>query len=292
VNITIDANSGFCFGVDHAVDVAEHELDERGFVYCLGDIVHNEAESGRLKQKGLVVIDHQKLKDLHHARVIIRAHGEPPETYRIAYQNHLELIDATCPVVLQLQRAVRRASLEMEIVDGQIVIYGKREHPEVVGLTGQSNDKAIVVGGEYDLDQIDYNSSVILFSQTTKDVVGLQKIAEAIQSRLSTAENKGNAKFQLRDSICRQVSNRLPEIKKFAGSVDVMVFVSGKKSSNGMALFNACLEVNPLTKLVASPDELVSEWFQGAINVGVSGATSTPLWLLEEVGHRIEQIAG
>ena len=290
MNVTIDPNSGFCFGVVYAIQMAEDELDATGRLYCLGDIVHNNMEVDRLKAKGLQIINHDDLANLHDCKVLIRAHGEPPSTYELALNNNLELIDASCPVVLKLQNRVK-TSFEGINNDAQIVIYGQPGHAEVNGLVGQTDGRAIVVFEEKDLDNIDYDKPVHFFTQTTKSTIGFQKMVRDIQERI--VKHKGSLEdgdFDTNDTLCRQVSNREPQLKRFAVDYDVIVFVSGRKSSNGKALYTVCKNVNTNTYFVSSADEIEVEWFNGKQTVGIAGATSTPMWLMEQVKEKIEQL--
>jgi len=290
MNVTIDPDSGFCFGVVYAIELAERELAKSDKLYCIGDIVHNNMEVNRLKDLGLIIIEHDELDHLHNCKVLIRAHGEPPETYRIALENSLELIDASCPIVLNLQNEIRYGFEEMQENDGQIVIYGKEGHAEVNGLRGQTLGKAIVIGGENDLDKIDFNKPVHLYAQTTKSVSGFQKIVEKIRLRMATGDPGKIIDFRWNDTICRQVSNRSGKLQEFAAKFEAVVFVSGKKSSNGMILYQECKDVNPKTYLVSGKEDLQENWFEGVYNVGVCGATSTPMWLMEEVAVEIQGI--
>jgi 4-hydroxy-3-methylbut-2-enyl diphosphate reductase len=288
--IIIDTNSGFCFGVVHAIEVAERELAKNPALYCLGDIVHNNMEVTRLKRMGLEIINHDDLRYLNNCKVMIRAHGEPPETYRIALENNIELIDASCPIVLLLQSVIRQGYLEMSERKGQIVIYGKEGHAEVNGLKGQTNGTAIVVGDPADLIKIDFTRPVRLYSQTTKSVEGFHELAEMITSKMR-AESKGKPiDFEWNDSICRQVSNRSGHLRQFASRFDLIIFVSGKKSSNGMILYQVCRDVNPRTYLVSGVHELEHEWFAQVNRIGICGATSTPMWLMEEIAAEISKI--
>jgi len=287
MNVTIDPNSGFCFGVVYAIEIAERELVQSERLYCLGDIVHNNMEVNRLKEMGLIIIGHDELDQLHNCRVLIRAHGEPPETYRIALKNNLQLIDASCPIVLNLQNEIRYGFQEIQDKSGQIVIYGKEGHAEVNGLRGQTMGKAIVIGSEADLDKIDFTKPVHLYAQTTKSIEGFHAIVEKIKSRMEQASPGKPAEFRWNDTICRQVSNRSGKLREFAANYDVVIFVSGKKSSNGMILYHECKEINPFTYLVSGHEELRGKWFKNAGNVGVCGATSTPMWLMEEVAAQI-----
>lgn len=287
MNVTIDKNSGYCFGVEFAIKMAEDEMEVAEQLYCLGDIVHNDMEVKRLSEKGLVVIDRDQLQELTDCKVLIRAHGEPPETYKLAIQNNIELIDASCPVVLKLQHRVKTAFDKMEKEDGQIVIYGKKGHAEVIGLTGQTLEKAIVVMEDKDLEKIDFNRPVTLFSQTTKSTKGFYELKEKIESRILAAKGElTELDFNANDSICRQVSNREPQLQRFSMENDVIIFVSGKKSSNGKALFQVCQAENSRSYFIENETEIDPSWFRKHDNVGICGATSTPMWLMEQVmGH-------
>lgn len=290
MNVTIDKNSGYCFGVEFAIQMAEDELGNQETLYCLGDIVHNRMEVERLHALGLRIIDREQLAELHDAKVLIRAHGEPPETYELALRNNIELIDASCPVVLKLQNRVKHAFDATTRQDGQIVIYGQPGHAEVIGLTGQTRNQALIVMTEQDLDQVDFSRPVTLFSQTTKSTAGFYHMKEVIEDRIKAAGGSLEA-FDANDSICRQVSNREPALAKFAQQHDVVVFVSGRKSSNGKALFSVVNKTNPRSYFVENEEELSEEWFQGAESVGICGATSTPMWLMQRVKERIEEVA-
>jgi 4-hydroxy-3-methylbut-2-enyl diphosphate reductase len=275
--IEIDSDSGFCFGVVTAIRKAEEKLAEGDSIYCLGDIVHNSDEVERLRQKGLITITHEELASLHNAKVLLRAHGEPPSTYEIAARNNIEIIDATCPVVLKLQKRIRQAYATAP-KDTQIVIYGKLGHAEVNGLVGQTDGNAIVVEGIDGLNKIDFTRDILLYSQTTKSLAGLQSMTDEINHRKPT-----DTKFEAFDTICRQVSNRVGHLREFAANHDVILFVSGKKSSNGKVLFNECLSINPRTHLISNEDEIDSSWLSDAKSIGICGATSTPRWLMERV---------
>lgn len=290
MNVTIDQNSGYCFGVEFAIQMAEDELEEVTELYCLGDIVHNSMEVKRLYNKGLRIIDRDQLKELRDCKVLIRAHGEPPETYQTALQNNLELIDASCPVVLKLQNRVKHAYDSNKAMNGQIVLYGQQGHAEVIGLAGQTGNEAIVITTEEDLDQLDYSRPITLFSQTTKSTKGFYHMKELIEQRVAAAQASGVPVESLdaNDSICRQVSNREPQLQKFAQLHDVVIFVSGKKSSNGKALYAVCQRVNPQSYFVENAQELDLDWFKDAKSVGICGATSTPMWLMQEVKEAIE----
>ncbi|MFN8414743.1 MAG: 4-hydroxy-3-methylbut-2-enyl diphosphate reductase [Cytophagaceae bacterium] len=286
--VDIDKNSGYCFGVEFAIQMAEDEMDSGGPLYCLGDIVHNSMEVERLAKKGLRIIDRDQMKELRDCKVLIRAHGEPPETYKLALQNNIELIDASCPVVLKLQNRVKASFDNMEESDGQIVIYGQQGHAEVIGLIGQTRQKAIVITGEQDLDKIDFNRPVTLYSQTTKSTQGFYKIKDLMEERVKEA-GRELADFDYNDSICRQVSNREPQLQKFSKDYDVIVFVSGKKSSNGKALYSVCKQTNDRSYFIENETELDKTWFNESDRVGICGATSTPMWLMEQVANHIRQ---
>ncbi|MCH7398652.1 4-hydroxy-3-methylbut-2-enyl diphosphate reductase [Belliella sp. DSM 107340] len=288
MKVTIDKNSGYCFGVEFAIKMAEDEMEVSDQLYCLGDIVHNDMEVKRLSAKGLVVIDREKLQELSNCKVLIRAHGEPPETYKTAIENNIELIDASCPVVLKLQHRVKTAFDKMEKEKGQIVIYGKKGHAEVIGLTGQTLEKAIVVMEDKDLDKIDFTKSVTLFSQTTKSTKGFYELKEKIENRIKEAKGELNeVDFNANDSICRQVSNREPQLLNFSKENDVIIFVSGKKSSNGKALYQVCKAENERSYFVENETEIDPLWFTTEDKVGICGATSTPMWLMEQVMKHI-----
>jgi 4-hydroxy-3-methylbut-2-enyl diphosphate reductase len=276
MHIEIDNNSGFCFGVVYAIEMAEDYLQEHGQLYCLGDIVHNDKEVERLQKMGLEIIDHTQFQELSGATVLIRAHGEPPETYRLAMENDIELIDASCPVVLKLQNRVRHAYNE----ERQIVILGKKGHAEVNGLVGQTRQDAIVISSLEEVDQLEIEGPVSLYSQTTKSTKLLYEVRQKMEAKFED--------FQFNDTVCRQVSNREPELKKFSARHDVVIFVSGKKSSNGKALYQTCKAVNPNSYFISDTDELDLNWLTNKSSAGICGATSTPMWLMEEVAKFIE----
>lgn len=280
MRVEIDEHSGFCFGVVNAIRKAEQEL-ERGPLYCIGDIVHNNLEVERLKQKGLRTIEHGEFAGLKDCRVLFRAHGEPPVSYEIARGNGVEVIDASCPVVLNLQKMIRKAYESMREEQGQVVIYGKQGHAEVVGLVGQTNGEALVIEREADVEQIDFSKAVLLFSQTTKSLEGFRRIADLLKER-------GGDKVVVYDTICRKVANRIPQLREFAGQHDVVIFVSGEKSSNGRQLFAVCREANARTYFVQRAADVTPEMVENAASVGISGATSTPRWIMEEIKHKIE----
>lgn len=284
--IEIDPDSGFCFGVTTAINKAEEELRRSGTLYCLGDIVHNSDEVERLEQKGLVTITHKDMEKLRNVKVLLRAHGEPPSTYVLAEKNNIEIIDATCPVVLQLQKRIKAAA-EIDNPDLQIVIYGKEGHAEVNGLVGQTGGRATVVQSLEELDKIKLDSDIELYSQTTMSVYGFSQICDAIRSR-----KKENSTFHSYDTICRQVANRAPKLKQFAKGHDLILFVSGKKSSNGKFLFSECLTVNPESHLISNASEIDPGWLQEKKSIGICGATSTPRWLMEEVRNAVEKAIG
>lgn len=292
MEVTIDKNSGYCFGVEFAIQMAEDEMEGNNTLYCLGDIVHNSMEVERLHAKGLRIINKEELKELTNCKVLIRAHGEPPETYKIALDNNIELIDASCPVVLKLQNRVKHAYDKLEEIKGQIVIYGQVGHAEVIGLTGQTNDEAIIVTCEDDLQKIDFTRPVTLFSQTTKSTAGFYKIKALIEEKIKlyNPENADEIEFDANDSICRQVSNREPQLTKFSIEQDVIIFVSGKKSSNGKALYSVCKANNERSYFVENESEIESSWFKSNDKVGICGATSTPMWLMERVEKYINEI--
>lgn len=291
MEVTIDHKSGYCFGVEFAIQMAEEEMDESGKLYCLGDIVHNDMEVERLRHKGLIVIDREELSGLKDCKVLIRAHGEPPATYRTAIENNIELIDASCPVVLKLQNRVKNAYDKTTAREGQLVIYGKPGHAEVIGLTGQTGDNCIIVTGIDDLDLLDFNQPVTLFSQTTKSTKGFYELKAEIEKRIDAIHGEGAHEeyFNANDSICRQVSNREPQMVKFSTEMDVIIFVSGKKSSNGKALYNVCLKHNPRSYFVENETEIDLTWINEGDKIGISGATSTPMWLMEQVKQYLEK---
>lgn len=280
--VEIDNDSGFCFGVVTAIKKAEEELAEAGSLYCLGDIVHNSDEVQRLSDKGLRIITHEELECLTNVKVLLRAHGEPPSTYETARRNNIEIIDATCPVVLRLQQRIKKSFDVDESQRPQIVIYGKKGHAEVNGLVGQTLGQAIVIESIDELDKVDFCRPIALYSQTTKSLTGFQEIIEEIGRRMHPG-----VKFESFDTICRRVSNRVEKLQRFAESHDLVLFVAGKKSSNGKVLYAHCREVNPNTRLIANANEIDRQWIESANSIGICGATSTPRWLMEEVKWRI-----
>ena len=294
MKVTIDEHSGFCFGVTTAIETAECEL-QKGQLFCLGDIVHNGQEVSRLEKLGLVTIDYDDLRTLHNVRVLLRAHGEPPSTYRIAQQNNIEIVDASCPVVLKLQKRIRETYLQHHGTDAQIVIFGQKGHAEVVGLEGQTNNTAIVVESLKDLDVLDYEKPIYLFSQTTKSVEGFRALVVEIEKRRVETAVGGEREvvFEYHDTICRNVANRVKRLQEFAEGNDVVIFVGGKKSSNAKVLYNHCLEVNPSTIFVSGEDDITEEILEvcrRVDKVGICGATSTPKWLMEKVKLKIENL--
>lgn len=290
MRIEVDDNSGFCFGVVTAIEKAEEQLEKSGTLFCLGDIVHNASEVERLRVRGLMTITHAELRTLKDATVLLRAHGEPPSTYSVAEENNIRVIDATCPVVLQLQRRIKEAYAEnlRRRESGEttemplILIYGKEGHAEVNGLVGQTNGEAIVIQNADDLDSIDLSRDILLYSQTTKSLDGFRHIVEEIKARKQTGG------FEYFDTICRQVANRLSKLREFAASHDAIVFVSGAKSSNGKVLFEECRKVNARSYLVSDGSGLDMSLLEGADSIGICGATSTPRWLMADIAELIK----
>ena len=283
--IEIDKQSGTCFGVARAITRAEEELKKGGPLYCIGDIVHNNIEVERLAKMGLITINHEEFKKLKNVRVFLRAHGEPPSTYEIAKQNNIELIDASCPVVLGLQKRVKKKYLTRADEATQIVIYGKKGHAEVNGLLGQTDESAIIIESKEEIDILDFTKNITLFSQTTKPLDGFQEVGDLIKARM-----QGDAVFEFYDTICRQVSNRVPNMHEFAQKHDVIIFVAGEKSSNGKVLFAECKKHNPNSYIIHSPEQLDSKMFIPNGSIGICGATSTPMWQMEEIGKRISEM--
>lgn len=284
MRVEIDQASGFCNGVVTAIRKAEQELDSSNRLYCLGDIVHNSDEVERLCSRGLVTITHDDLHSLHGVKVLLRAHGEPPSTYATAKANDIDIIDATCPVVLHLQKRIRE-SYDRRSPGQQIVIYGKRGHAEVNGLVGQTDGEAVVVEDVAGLDRLDFNRDIILYSQTTKSVHGFHEMIREIERRKSP-----DTRFEYVDTICRQVANRVPQLRAFAAEHEVILFVSGRKSSNGRFLYGECHDVNPMTYFISNPDEIQPDWISEVESIGICGATSTPRWLMEQARDRINQL--
>lgn len=282
LNIEIDEHSGFCFGVTTAIQKAEEELQNGGTLYCLGDIVHNGIECERLKKLGLITIDHETFANLHDAKVLLRAHGEPPATYETARRNNLELIDATCPVVLKLQQRIKQKWQATADEERQIIIHGQAGHAEVLGLVGQTHGEAIVVENTSQIDKVDTSKNTYIYSQTTKSLEGYKQIVEAIGQRMEK-----DVKFESFDTVCRQVANRMSGIGEFAKSHQLIFFVCGCKSSNGKILFNECKRVNPNSHQIESPGEIDFSLIHGVDSIGICGATSTPKWLMENCKQAI-----
>ncbi len=286
--IEIDQRSGFCFGVTTAIRKAEEELERSGQLYCLGDIVHNTAEVDRLASRGLLTITHNDLEHLHDVKVLLRAHGEPPHTYETARRNHIHIIDATCPVVLKLQQRIHatyHGTDTRQQQPPQIVIYGKRGHAEVLGLVGQTQGQATVIESIDELDKIDYTRDIYLYSQTTKSLQEFGRIVEEIKRRV---DNK--VTFRSYDTICRSVANRIPQIRQFAAQHELILFVSGAKSSNGRILFAECLDANPDSHLISSEADIDPSWLKGKQRIGICGATSTPRWLMQRVSDALHEL--
>lgn len=284
MRVVIDDNSGFCFGVVRAIGEAENALQSCGEVYSLGDIVHNRVEVQRLERLGLHTVSHEDIASLKGRTLLIRAHGEPPTTYRLAEEQGVSVIDATCPVVARLQRRVREAYAKMSEVEGRVVLLGKRGHAEVVGLTGQVADDVVVVEGEQDLSMLDYSRPIYFLSQTTQSIDLFNHLAEIIRSRMA----KG-VEVVVDDTICRRVAGREANLAAFAGSVDVVLFVCGRKSSNGRVLSEVCRRANPRCYNIEEASEIDAAWFEGVESVGICGATSTPRWLMEEVANHVNK---
>lgn len=281
--VEIDEQSGFCFGVTTAISKAEEELRLSGRLYCLGDIVHNSDEVERLRSIGLITITHEQMAELHDVKVLLRAHGEPPSTYELAKRNNIEIIDATCPVVLRLQQRIKDTYNRQE--RPQIVIYGKNGHAEVMGLVGQTKGEAVVVENASQLDSIDFDKDIALYSQTTKSVEGFQEMIHEIEGRKSEG-----CKFESYDTICRQVANRVEHLREFARKHDTVLFVAGEKSSNGKILYGHCRDANPRCYLVSNASHIEPAWLENAESIGICGATSTPRWLMEEVKDRVNAL--
>ncbi len=281
--VEIDTGSGFCFGVVTAINKAEEELAKGGTLYCLGDIVHNNREVERLKAMGLISINHDEFNKLQNAKVLLRAHGEPPETYETARKNNIEIIDATCPVVLKLQKKIKQKDAQEADSSKQIIIYGKNGHAEVLGLVGQTKGKTIVIENLEEAKTLDFQKNICLYSQTTKPLDEFKKIVEYIKEHISP-----NANFEYHDTICRQVVNRIPNIRDFAASHDLIFFVSGKKSSNGKVLFNECKIINPNSHFIDGPEDIDSSLIKESTSIGICGATSTPKWLMEKISEAVK----
>jgi len=290
MNIEIDKHSGFCFGVVYAIQMAEDELAKSDKLYCLGDIVHNNKEVERLNNLGLEIISHEELKNYKDCKVLIRAHGEPPSTYKIAMDNNIQLLDASCPVVLKLQHQIKEGYKDVSKINGQIVVYGKKGHAEIIGLLGQIGGDAVLVSSVEDLDQLDFTRPIFMYSQTTKSPKAYADIKIEIEKRRISHGFSDPLQFVVNDTLCRQVSGREPQLKKFSEKHDVIVFVSGTKSSNGKMLYSSCKDENSDSYFISDVDEIRKEWFVTANSVGICGATSTPLWLMERVSEYISEI--
>lgn len=286
MQVHIDPHAGFCFGVEKAIEKAEGNIEHQKGLFCLGEIVHNREETNRLSALGIQVIDMDAFRKLKNTKVLIRAHGEPPETYEIARKNNIELVEATCPVVLKLQQRVRMAWQEIEDTGGTVIIAGKKGHPEVIGLAGQTGYRARIVSIPDELENIDFNKPVRLFSQTTFSRENYNRIRDRVQELIALAGGDESG-FKSFNSICGQVSNRIPKLQSFCLEHDVIIFVSGKNSSNGKNLYQVCREANPASYHISNPDELDPAWTGDAGSVGISGATSTPRWLMEKVAEKI-----
>ena len=282
MEVIIDDNSGFCFGVVRAIGEAESALERVGDVYSLGDIVHNRVEVQRLEQLGLHTVSHEDMKNLSGRTLLIRAHGEPPRTYRMAEELGITIIDATCPVVARLQRRLREAYDNMKEVGGSVVLLGKRGHAEVIGLTGQANDDVVVIENEGDLNNVDFTRPIYFLSQTTQSIALFNKLAEDIKMRA------GDVAVTIDDTICRRVAGREALLTDFSKSVDVVIFVCGRKSSNGRVLYEVCRSANPRSFNIEESSEIDLSWLEGAERVGICGATSTPRWLMEQVAESIK----
>jgi len=286
MKITIDPDSGFCFGVKQAIALAEAELDAGQEVYCLGEMVHNQMEMDRLKSKGLRIISHDDLPQMKGRKVLVRAHGEPPSTFLIAEQLGISIINATCPIVGRLQEQIRKSFSSNDVDQRQIVVFGKPGHAEVVGLNGNADNKAIVVHSVDDLDEIDFSKPVHLFSQTTMDAAHYGEMAEAIEQRMGS----NCAELIVQKSACRQVSGRASDLKLFAAAYDMILFVAGKNSANGAYLFSVCKDANPKSYFVTGPDDLKKEWLHQVESIGITGATSTPLWQLQAFSEMLQSL--
>lgn len=281
--VEIDSKSGFCFGVVNAVKLCETNLADVGQINCLGDIVHNDEEVNRLQKLGMNTVSHSMISELKNKTLLIRAHGEPPSTYKLAQESGVKIIDATCPVVLKLQNRVKIAYAKAKLVGGTVLIYGKKNHAEVNGLVGQTNNEALVIESAIDLEGVDFNNPIFLFSQTTKSIESFNKLVQLIESRISRKNL-----FEYHDTICRQVSNRVPLVMAFAKRFDLVIFVGGKKSSNSQVLYSNCKLANQNSHFVSEISDVDANWFTEDVkNVGICGATSTPLWLMEEVANKI-----
>jgi len=291
MKVDIEPGSGFCFGVENAIRIAEEELRAGEKVFCLGEIVHNDTEVARLKDLGLISISHEEFAGLKDSKVLIRAHGEPPSTYETARQNNITVIEATCPIVHSLQGRIKHVLTTVREKNGQVVLFGKEGHAEVIGLLGAAGEKGVLVTGLHDLERIDFTKPVWLFSQTTKSKSEYAQIIDTIRKKQESMVTEHPDIFlKVFNTICGQVSGREPKLKVFAGKHDVIIFVSGKHSSNGRMLYEVCLEENKRSYFISSPDEINPEWFTNAGNAGICGATSTPRWLIHKVAEAVEKM--
>jgi 4-hydroxy-3-methylbut-2-en-1-yl diphosphate reductase len=281
--IEVDNHSGFCFGVKRAVEKAEQLLSTENSLFCLGEIVHNHEEVDRLSGLGMQTIGHDNSSQLKDQKILLRTHGEPPSTYRKLEENNNTIIDATCPVVLKLQERVRKSFEKLSEEDGQLVIFGKKGHPEVIGLLGQTDNRAILIHSIDDLEKIDFSRPIEVYSQTTMPADAFQNISDELR-------NRAKSTIEIHNTICRQVSNRVPLMKDFSSKYDVILFVSGKNSSNGKALFEICRKVNPASYFIEAPADVQKNWFENAGSIGICGATSTPDWLMEKVKSYVSVI--
>lgn len=289
MKIEIDQQSGFCFGVEKVIKIAEDILKKEGKVYCLGEIVHNQREMERLVSLGLATIDYETYRNMKNCKVLIRAHGEPPETYEIAKKNNIQLLDGTCSIVNRLQKKVKIGYEEMIKKDGQVVIFGKEKHAEVIGLKGQTEGKAIVISHLEEIDQIDFSKSVVLYSQTTRNKKKYRELGREIRKKINKLADR--SELLIYNTICNQVANRELTIREFARNHDLVLFVSGKNSSNGKMLFHACKEENPNSRFISAESEIEKRWFDNANSVGICGATSTPEWLMRNVAEKVKSLS-
>lgn len=291
MKVEIEAGSGFCFGVENAVRIAEEALEEGEDVYCLGEIVHNDIEVDRLKKLGLVTITYDQFEQLRDCKVLVRAHGEPPSTYEKARENNITIIDATCPIVHSMQEKIKRVHKVSREEEGQIVIFGKEDHAEVIGLLGAAGDKGILVTGRHDIVKIDFTRPVWLFAQTTRSKTEYEVVAEIIRLKLEQErENHPGNNLKVYNTICRQVSDREPRLREFSREHDVILFVSGRKSSNGRMLYDVCKRENENSYFISSPEEIDIEWLRDAGSIGICGATSTPKWLIRDIAGIVEKM--
>jgi 4-hydroxy-3-methylbut-2-en-1-yl diphosphate reductase len=289
MQVQIDQSSGFCFGVERAIKMAETEISDSGKVYCLGEIVHNPAELKRLKDAGLSTLEAIDFNEFQKQKVLFRAHGEPPESYKLAEEKNLKVIDATCPIVLKLQQRIKKAVQKAETTGGQVVVFGKKDHPEITGLSGHAGGKVIVVSGTDDLHQLNFSRPVFLFSQTTANTFDFEEIVSAIKEKMQPYSGNENIPLEINNTICKRVTNRVPVLEKFALEHEVIIFVGGKNSSNGRFLFEVCKKHNKRSFMVEDDKGIDPSWFLGVNLVGISGATSTPVWLLEKIAGKISQ---